>query len=61
MSKFVIKNDDRSQESINRTIRFQGDIFDRLEELSKANGVTFNKIVNMAVKYALENLDEERP
>ena len=55
---FKIKKDVKKMSSINRTIRFQTELFDRLMALSEKNSVSFNKIVNQCIEYAIENIDE---
>jgi len=58
MSKFVIKPDSDKISSINRTIRMKPEIFDKITELSEKNKISFNKLVNQCLEYALENLEE---
>jgi hypothetical protein len=58
MSKFVIIKNDNKNDTVNRTIRFKGSLYDKLLELSEKNDITFNKIVNQCIEYALDNLDE---
>ena len=58
MGKLVIKNDSEKISSINRTIRIKPDCFEKLMSLSEKHGISFNKVVNQCLEYALENLDE---
>ncbi|MEA5003943.1 MAG: hypothetical protein VB081_10635 [Christensenella sp.] len=58
MSKFKIDKDDGKISSINRTIRMKPEHFDVIMELSEKTGVSFNKIVNQCIEYALKNLDQ---
>jgi predicted HicB family RNase H-like nuclease len=58
MSKFVIDKDEDKISSINRTIRMKPDLFDKITQLSEQSGVSFNKIVNQCIEYALDNMDE---
>lgn len=58
MSKFVIKKDKKRFSSINRTIRFKGECFEKIMEISKKTDISFNKIINQCLDYALENLEE---
>jgi len=58
MEKFVIKTDDEKMSSINRTIRIKPETFEKITELSKEMDVSFNKIANQCLEYALRNLDE---
>ena len=58
MGKLVIKNDTEKISSINRTIRIKPDCFERRMELSEKHGISFNKVVNQCLEYALENLED---
>jgi len=59
MDKFLIHKGSRGKDTISRTIRWNGDIYDRLMELSDKNNVSFNRIVNDAVRFALDRLDDD--
>lgn len=59
MGKFIIKADAEKISSINRTIRMKPECFDKLMEISEKTGISFNKVVNQCLEYALENLDED--
>jgi predicted DNA-binding protein len=59
MKKLVIKPGEDRVKSINRTIRFKTEYFDRIIEISEKTGVSFNKIVNQCMEYALENLEDQ--
>lgn len=59
MGKFVINKETEKISSINRTIRFKPEHFDKLMELSEKHKLSFNKIVNQCIDYALKNLSEE--
>lgn len=58
MERFIIRAKSPRISSINRTVRFRPETFDRLCALSEAHDVSFNKLVNQCVEYALENLEE---
>ena len=58
MDRFEIQKDEGRPQSINRTIRLQAEVFDRLRELSQKNGVSFNKIINQCIEFALAHMDE---
>ena len=60
MEKFKIIKDDVKISSINRTVRFKAEHFDKLNELNVKTGVSFNKIVTQCIEYALSQLEEER-
>lgn len=59
MGKLVIKSETEKISSINRTIRIKPDCFDKLMELAEKHNISFNKVVNQCLEYALDNLDEE--
>jgi predicted HicB family RNase H-like nuclease len=59
MEKFVIDKSDRKMSSISRTIRMKEETFDRINEINRLTGVSFNKIVNQCIEYALAHYDEE--
>ncbi|MBQ3463559.1 MAG: hypothetical protein IJH36_10705 [Clostridia bacterium] len=58
MGKLIIKKETERISSINRTIRIKPEVFDKLMELSEKNEISFNKVVNQCLEYALENLEE---
>ena len=58
MEKFVIDTTDRKMSSISRTIRMKEETFDRINEINRQTGVSFNKIVNQCIEYALAHYDE---
>ena len=45
--------------TVNKTIRFPGDVVDGVEEAIKGKNCTFSAFVIAAVRAALENLDEQ--
>lgn len=59
MGKFVIKKDMDKISSVNRTIRIKPKVFEQLMLLSEKNKISFNKLVNQCLEYALENLADE--
>ncbi len=58
MGKFVIKKETEKISSINRTIRMKPEHFEKIMEISEKNNISFNKVVNQCIEYALENLEE---
>ncbi len=58
MGKFVIKKETKKISSINRTIRMKPEHFEKIMEISEKNNISFNKVVNQCIEYALENLEE---
>ena len=59
MDKFVIQKDENKMSSINRTVRFKPEHFEKLTELSIQTGVSFNKILTQCIEFALSRLDAE--
>lgn len=57
MEKFIIKKETEKISSINRTIRMKPELFEKLTELSEASGVSFNKLINQCMEYAIRNLE----
>lgn len=59
MKPFKIDTEEHKISAINRTIRLKSDTFDRINELAEETGVSFNKIVNQCIEYALDSMEEE--
>ena len=58
MDKFTIVKEENRISSINRTVRFKPEHFERLTELSAQTGVSFNKILTQCIEFALSRLDD---
>lgn len=56
MDYFEVTKKDKKINSINRTIRMEPDQFDKLMELSEKHGVSFNKVVNQCIEFALSHM-----
>ena len=59
MEKFKINKDEVKISSINRTIRIKPESFEKLMELSEKNNISFNKVINQCIEFALNNLEED--
>jgi len=59
MDKFIITKDENKMSSINRTVRFKPEHFDKLNELSAQTGLSFNKILTQCIEFALSRLETE--
>lgn len=44
---------------IPRTVRFTEPLFERLNQVAAANGISFNLLVLQCCNYALDNMEEE--
>lgn len=58
MNKLKIEKNNKSNDTITRTIRMSGKTFDKISELAEKNELSFNSVVNQIIEYGLENLDE---
>lgn len=58
MKKLEIKKNTKANDTITRTIRISGDIFDKITETAEKNGLSFNSVVNQIIEYGLSNLEE---
>lgn len=61
MKPFKINTEDEKLSSVSRTIRMKAETFDKINELNLKTGVSFNKIVNQCIEYALANYEEDKP
>lgn len=59
MEKFKINKDEVKISSINRTIRIKPESFEKLMDLSEKNNISFNKVINQCIEFALNNLEED--
>ena len=58
MEPFKIQKKTRPA-SISRSVRFKPEHYDRIEAISKKNGITFSKVVGQMIEYALAHYEEE--
>lgn len=58
MEKLKIKKQQKGTETITRTIRINGVTFDKITELAEKNNLSFNNIINQIIEYGIKNLDE---
>ena len=54
-NRFIIKAEHKP--SVTVTVRIDGASNERLESIAFKSGLSRNKIINMAIKFALENLE----
>lgn len=59
MGKFIIKEQKNplKEEYVVLTVRIKKDIRDRFDEIAAKSDYTRNKLVGMALEYALDNLE----
>lgn len=55
---FRIKQPEKTGRSINRTLRFRSEVFERLTELAEENKSSFNFFVCQYIQYALDSVNE---
>lgn len=58
MKKLEIKKNTKANDTITRTIRISGDIFDKITEIAEKNDLSFNSVVNQIIEYGLANIQE---
>ena len=58
MKTFKLPNID-DEKSILKTIRIKFSTLKKVEELSKKNNLSVNRIINECIEFALENLNED--
>lgn len=56
MGKFRIEKNKKSNDTITRTIRMNGETFDKISDLAEKNNLSFNNIVNQLIEYGLKNI-----
>lgn len=59
MEKLTIKKDQKSNDTVTRTIRMSGTTFDKINALAEKNGISFNSVINQIIEFGLNNLAEE--
>ncbi len=59
MQPFSVNKEEEKLSSVSRTIRLKAETFDKISELNLKTGVSFNKIVNQCIEYALQNMNED--
>lgn len=58
MHKFIIPNIE-DENTITKTIRIRRSTANKLENLAINNNITFNRLVNECINYALQNMEED--
>ena len=58
MEKFNIPNID-NEKSILKTVRIKLTTLNKIEELSKINNISINRLINECIEFALNNLPED--
>ena len=58
MKKFVIPNIEE-ENTITKTIRIKRNTAEKLDKLAYKNNITFNRLVNECIHYALQNMEED--
>ena len=56
LEKFIIRKEVQKKSSVTRTIRMKAETFQKLMELSEEYNLSFNKISNQCLDYALKHL-----
>lgn len=59
MAKFKIDSAKIKRKSVNRSVRFSPEMYDKLVALSKENDISFNKVVASCIAYAFDNMSKK--
>lgn len=59
MGKLKIIVNNKTKDSITRTIRISGKSFDKITSVAEENNISFNNVVNQLIEFGLDNLDEK--
>ena len=57
MEKLKIIGNKKNNDTITRTIRISGNIYDKINMLAEENKLSFNAVVNQILEYGLNNLE----
>ena len=60
MGKLKIIKEIKRNDTITRTIRLSGEIFDKISSLAEENDISFNNVINQIIEYGLQNLDKSK-
>lgn len=55
--KLKIVPNQKSKDTITRTIRISGETYDKINSLADKNKLSFNAVINQIIEYGLQNLD----
>lgn len=58
MEKLKIIKEVKRNDTVTRTIRLSGEIFDKISSLAEKKDISFNNVINKIIEYSLQNLDE---
>lgn len=58
MGRLIIENGNKKKDTLTRTIRLSGEVYDRIYKIADKNNITFNNVVNQLIEYALNNVED---
>lgn len=58
MEKLKIKTISKTKDTVTRTIRMNGNTFDKIAKLAEVNHLSFNSVINQIIEYGLNNIEE---
>ena len=59
MAKFKLDCEKLKRKSVNRSVRFSPDVYDKLNLLAQETGISFNKVVSSCIEYSLANMEKQ--
>jgi predicted DNA-binding ribbon-helix-helix protein len=57
MEKLKIEKNQKGKDTITRTIRINGSVFDQINAIAEENKLSFNNVINQIIEYGLKNLE----
>lgn len=60
MGKLKIVVENKTKDSITRTIRMSGTTFDKIQDIADRNDISFNNVVNQILEYGLDNIEDDK-
>ena len=59
VEKLKIQKPLKNNDTITRTIRISGKMFDKINLIAEKNNMSFNSVINQIIEYGLNNLSEQ--
>ena len=56
--KLKIVPNEKSKDTITRTIRISGETYDKINALADKNKLSFNAVINQIIEYGLKNIEQ---
>ena len=60
MSVLKIKGNEKLKDSITRTIRINGETFDKISEIAEEKNISFNNVINQIIEYGIDHIEDKK-